>query len=530
MISRLDDPGDVASVANRLELIADGLDTARRILRPSADSAWRGPAAAAVVSLLVLQPREFDAAASACRSAASALRGHSAVLAECQALMQHATTQGSAASAERAQATAAASARRAAGELHAAARAAPRRPNLLERVWRGLMSTQAETRLGLLESAENLLSLFSRFNQGRLATHPHAVADDVTDTARGLAQAARDPASLAKDLIDWDTWRASPARAAGHLAPDLIAAVISGGATTSLRGAEIANRSRTAIATAATGDAVRRSVVEDVARSSRERLVDAAITGKPYPNAASWVGEGGTRLTPAQNAAADEFWQLTARAEPDLTRRMRGLAEEVDGRLVGLDQRLKEPESLKRKIATHELKRAAPISELLNRAEDTVRYTVVLDDRSYVTGALRLAERLERLGYHGRPVSNAWFGPRYRGVNSTWVDPDSGVAFEIQFHTAASWAVTKKTHPMYQEMRLPETPPERATLLERLIAAEYTRAAPPDGVATLSDATFPPPTPPAPIDIPPNHAPAAALGGAGTTAVIEAGSESDRGP
>jgi hypothetical protein len=53
----------------------------------------------------------------------------------------------------------------------------------------------------------------------------------------------------------------------------------------------------------------------------------------------------------------------------------------------------------------------------------------------------------------------SWDGEEYKGINSQWRDPDSGLLFEVQFHTHASWEAKQETHPAYEKLRDPRTSP-----------------------------------------------------------------------
>lgn len=221
---------------------------------------------------------------------------------------------------------------------------------------------------------------------------------------------------------------------------------------------------------------------------------------------------------PAEKAAAaDAYWRFTAEVEPVITRQMQVTVADIGGRLVGLEHRLKQMDSLKRKLVTREQKTGESLTTLLFSSDDAMRYTIVIDDASYVRGVAEAVAALERSGLHTADISNAWHSGRYRGINTSWMDPRSGAAFEVQFHTPKSWEITKLTHPWYEEMRLPSTPPERRRELEARIAAEYEGAERPDDVAGLNRGSLPPATPPAPIEVPTDlTAPAAAFGaGAG---------------
>jgi len=418
------------------------------------------------------------------------------------------------------------SARLSAGTLLQLAASAPPR----QEGWRGRLNRvdewRAEVLLGAAESTEALagtaLKIVAR------ATNPfrrRSPADlrRVQDVVR---KASEDPVQLGMDVgkavLDWDTWRTNPVRAVGHLVPDAVAAVGSGGTAAGVRATTMAGRSRTALRFAATKDSLRREATGAVASAAREALIrraeDEALArikaSGGRVTATAWRGEGGARLSALQNAGVEAYHSMSTAQERSLTAIMQEVSRLGRGELTGLDHRLKTSESSKRKLATEHARTGGPLPVLLAEAEDAVRYSVVITDANYVRGVTEIAAALERQGFHARRPHNAWHGPRYRGINSVWVDPASGAAFEVQFHTPASYWITQRTHRMYEEFRLPGTAPERKAELHELIAAEYQKAPIPGWVEALKGRNWPPPSAPDPITPPADYTVHAAAIGA----------------
>ena len=78
--------------------------------------------------------------------------------------------------------------------------------------------------------------------------------------------------------------------------------------------------------------------------------------------------------------------------------------------------------------------------------------------------------RLRAAGFElAKPLKNSWPSDQYKGINAQWVDPESGVRFEVQFHTKASLEAKELTHTAYEHIRnitepSPETDREAAEL------------------------------------------------------------------
>ena len=70
---------------------------------------------------------------------------------------------------------------------------------------------------------------------------------------------------------------------------------------------------------------------------------------------------------------------------------------------------------------------------------------------------------------------NSWEKDEYKGINSRWRDPESGLLFEVQFHTRSSFEAKQLTHAAYERLRNPATSDiERDELQEfqRKVSAE----------------------------------------------------------
>ncbi len=91
-------------------------------------------------------------------------------------------------------------------------------------------------------------------------------------------------------------------------------------------------------------------------------------------------------------------------------------------------------------------------SVLASRIHDGVRYTFIYDDEDYTIGSEETEAALGSSGYELITRKPSWDSPDYKGVNSQWRDPDSGLFFEVQFHTHASWDAKQKTHHAYERL------------------------------------------------------------------------------
>jgi hypothetical protein len=112
---------------------------------------------------------------------------------------------------------------------------------------------------------------------------------------------------------------------------------------------------------------------------------------------------------------------------------------------------------------------------------DAVRYAFVFDAADYVAGTWLVHRRLKSHGFELEIRRNRWESPEYKGIFTQWRDPAHDLAFEVQFHTPASWTVVQRTHEAYVQITDPATSPaERARLRARQVAASADATAPPD--------------------------------------------------
>jgi hypothetical protein len=114
---------------------------------------------------------------------------------------------------------------------------------------------------------------------------------------------------------------------------------------------------------------------------------------------------------------------------------------------------LKTADRLKEKLARMILEEPdADWHELIPRIADGIRYTFRFPDEQYASGVTEVRDSLTSAGFELYELKNAWADETksYRGINSTWMDPDSGLLFEVQMHTAASWNSKQESHHEYE--------------------------------------------------------------------------------
>jgi hypothetical protein len=183
----------------------------------------------------------------------------------------------------------------------------------------------------------------------------------------------------------------------------------------------------------------------------------------------SWSSGEARRLTPEQNAEAtkacadihDEGERVALPVVLQIE------AADPNRRLAGLEQMLKGEDRLKEKIA--DALRGRPgltVTQALSIVPDPVRFTFEYSPDRYADGVLADVERLKEIGLEEVKLKNLWSDGQYKGINSQWRRPETGLRIEVQFHTPASLEGKELTHKAYERIRNPDTSPAERDELE----------------------------------------------------------------
>jgi hypothetical protein len=209
---------------------------------------------------------------------------------------------------------------------------------------------------------------------------------------------------------------------------------------------------------------------------------------KPKGEPGSWTGEGGSSLSRADNERVDAACDRIADREREkITPAMREVeSQDPDRHLVGLGDCRKGHDRIKEKI--YEMKTELNFSpeEAVSRVPDAIRFTLEYPEARYTQGVWADIGRLEEQGFEQKTRRNYWSDERYKGINSQWIDPDSGQRFEVQFHTRISFEAKQLTHDAYEILRA-----KKADKFEELVL---------DAIQKKISAEVP--VPPGAVDIP----------------------------
>ena len=202
----------------------------------------------------------------------------------------------------------------------------------------------------------------------------------------------------------------------------------------------------------------------------------------------SWVACPHRRLSPEQNAEASKACaDLADEGRRDILPALKRVESAEAGRhLAGLNHMLKGEDRLKEKIADELAAPGLSIRDALGKVSDAVRYTFTYSPQRYADGIHADVVRLKAEGFELIKLKNLWADEQYKGINSQWRRPETGLRFEVQFHTQESLEAKELTHEAYERIRGPVSVTERAQLegFQRRVNAFLVT---PEDIATIKD-------------------------------------------
>jgi len=169
------------------------------------------------------------------------------------------------------------------------------------------------------------------------------------------------------------------------------------------------------------------------------------------------------------DAACDRITELERHKISPAMRAIEG--QDPDRRLVGFEDRMKGRDRIKEKVCaiTESLDRTTEQAVFL--IPDTLRYTLQYQEAHYTQGVWVDIGRLNEQGFVLQKLRNYWSDDNYNGINSQWIEPDSGQRFEVQFHTSISFEAKQLTHLAYERLRTPQ--PNKPDKFEQMVLEAF---------------------------------------------------------
>ena len=206
--------------------------------------------------------------------------------------------------------------------------------------------------------------------------------------------------------------------------------------------------------------------------------------------AGSWRVDGNRSLGIADNSRVEAECDRIARREeekisPALRCHRKPRSRPVPGRLRAPPER---PRPHQREGLRTVSRTSEPLTrEAVSLVPDAIRYTFQYRESRYTQGVWTDIECLKGEGFKLDKLKNYWSDDQYKGINSTWIEPDTGQRLEVQFHTRISFEAKQLTHTAYERIRS-----KQADEFEELVLEAFQRKVTGDvpvplGAADISD-------------------------------------------
>jgi hypothetical protein len=192
----------------------------------------------------------------------------------------------------------------------------------------------------------------------------------------------------------------------------------------------------------------------------------------------SWRGDRGRSLDDADNSRVEaECDRIAKREEERISPAMRAIeSQDPDRHLIGFEHRRKGRDRIKEKVYDKMQEFSYSAEQAVSLVSDTIRYTFQYREAHYTQGVWTDLERLKGEGFKLHQLKNSWSGEEYKGINSQWIDPDTGQLFEVQFHTRISFEAKQLTHDAYERIRTQQTDQfEKAVEFEKMVLKAFQR-------------------------------------------------------
>jgi hypothetical protein len=204
----------------------------------------------------------------------------------------------------------------------------------------------------------------------------------------------------------------------------------------------------------------------------------------------SWRGDGDRVLKPADNQRIEAQCDRIADLEREkITPAMRAIESQDPSRhLVGLKDCVKGRDRIKEKVCGMIQESGFSAEQAVSRVPDAIRYTFLYDEARYTRGIRADIARMEQQGFKLDKLKNSWSDDQYKGINSQWIEPDTGQRFEVQFHTRISFEAKQITHGAYQRLRAGQKPDKFEQMVLEAFQTKVTSEVPiPPGAVDIPD-------------------------------------------
>lgn len=202
----------------------------------------------------------------------------------------------------------------------------------------------------------------------------------------------------------------------------------------------------------------------------------------------SWRGDGERYLDRAANGRVEAACDRIANREHEkISPAMRNVeSQDPDRHLEGFDDRLKGRDRIKEKVCLAIKQSNRSPEDAVSLVQDAIRYTFQYRESSYTQSVRADIGRMKEQGFELYKLKNSWSDEQYKGINSQWIEPDTGQRFEVQFHTRISFEAKQLTHSAYERLRSKQADKFEELVLEAFQEKVTAEVPVPPGVDAIS--------------------------------------------
>ena len=148
-------------------------------------------------------------------------------------------------------------------------------------------------------------------------------------------------------------------------------------------------------------------------------------------------------------------------------------SQDPDRQLIGFEHRLKGRDRIKEKVTGASKTLAVLQSRLFRMCLMRSGTPFSIRKARYTQGVWGDIGRLKEQGFELHKLKNLWSEDQYKGLNSQWIDRDTGQRFEVQFHTRISFEAKQLTHDAYKRLRAGQA--DKADKFEQMVLEAFQR-------------------------------------------------------
>ena len=161
--------------------------------------------------------------------------------------------------------------------------------------------------------------------------------------------------------------------------------------------------------------------------------------------------------------------------EQQITKDLEALQVDNQRYLKGLEHKIKEVDSIERKILSDIKEKDISVEQAAERVNDSLRYTMISTEENITSDITECISSLIDKNYKVVKFKNSFGKDRYKGINIALQSP-TGQNFELQFHTEKSFIVKDSVNHLHYEIYRNSASTDNEKELAHQVLVETTKA------------------------------------------------------